>query len=136
MAAPHRIVIIEDDIDVRSLLEVMLDLDERFEVAGIAADGYDGVSMAQERAPDAVILDLELPGIGGLDVLALIATRAPSARIVVFSAFPDPITLIDVLRLGADAYLDKATAWSELLPTLAALCDDGHRFAASQSQVS
>jgi DNA-binding NarL/FixJ family response regulator len=136
MGAPHRIVIIEDDVDVRALLEVMLDLDDRFEVVGIAADGYDGISMARERAPDAVILDLELPGIGGLDVLALIATRSPEARIVVFSAFPDPITLIDVLRLGADAYLDKATAWAELLPTVASLCEDGQRLAASQSQVS
>lgn len=117
-------MIIEDDADVRDLLEVMLDLDDRFELVGAAADGHAGVAMVRERAPDAVILNLELPGLGGLDAIGLIGMQSPQTRILVFSAFPDPITLIDVLMLGADAYLDKATAWSDVLPTLAMLCDD------------
>jgi DNA-binding NarL/FixJ family response regulator len=120
---PHRIVIVEDDEEVRSLIELMIEHDERFAVVGIAADGHAGVSLASELRPDAVILDLELPGVAGLDAVGLIGMRSPESRIVVFSAFPDPITLIDVLRLGADAYLDKATAWAELLPTLASLCE-------------
>jgi DNA-binding NarL/FixJ family response regulator len=122
MAAPHRIVIIEDDSDVRSLLEVMIDLDDRFELVGTAADGHAGVAIVRDLDPDAVILDLEMPGLTGLDTLGMIGSISPRARIVVFSAFPDPITLMDVLRLGADAYLDKATAWKELLPTVVGLC--------------
>jgi DNA-binding response OmpR family regulator len=124
MADPYRIVVIEDDDEVRSLLELMIELDERFVLAGIAVDGHAGVAMVDELLPDAVVLDLEMPGLSGLDVIVVIGQHAPQhIPIVVFSAFPDPITLIDVLRLGADAYLDKATAWSELLPTLAAVCD-------------
>lgn len=118
----HRIVIVEDDEEVRSLLELMLEHDERFELVGVAVDGHAGVAMVAERRPDGVILDLELPGLAGLDAIGLMAMRAPDTKIVVFSAFPDPITLMDVLRLGADAYLDKATAWSELLPTLSSVC--------------
>jgi DNA-binding NarL/FixJ family response regulator len=122
MAAPLRVVIVEDDEEVRSLLELMLEHDDRFEVDGLAVDGHAGVAMVAERRPDAVILDLEMPGLSGLDAIGLMGMRSPDTRIVVFSAFPDPITLIDVLRLGADAYLDKASAWSELLPTLASVC--------------
>ena len=122
MAAPIRVVIVEDDEEVRSLLELMIEHDERFEVEGMAVDGHAGVAMVSERRPDAVVLDLEMPGLSGLDAIGLMGMRSPETRILVFSAFPDPITLIDVLRLGADAYLDKATAWSELLPTLASLC--------------
>jgi DNA-binding NarL/FixJ family response regulator len=121
MAPPHRIVIVEDDAEVRSLLELMIEHDERFVVDGCAVDGHAGVALVNERQPDVVILDLELPGLTGLDAIGLIGLRSPDTRILVFSAFPDPITLIDVLRLGADAYLDKATAWAELLPTLATL---------------
>jgi two-component system, NarL family, nitrate/nitrite response regulator NarL len=121
--APHRIVIVEDDAEVRSLLELMIQHDERFVLDGSACDGHDGVSMVSASMPDAVILDLEMPGLSGLDAIGLIGLRSPSTRILVFSAFPDPVTLIDVLRLGADGYLDKASAWSELLPTLAALCE-------------
>lgn len=122
MAAPHRIVIIDNDTDVRDLLEVLIDLDDRFDLVGAAADGHAGVAIVRDLDPDAVILDLEMPGLTGLDTLGMIGMISPRARIVVFSAFPDPITLIDVLRLGADGYLDKATAWKELLPTVAGLC--------------
>lgn len=122
MTDPIRVGIVEDDDEVRSLLELLLHHDERFVVEGMAADGHAGVAMVSERRPDAVVLDLELPGLSGLDAVGLIGMRSPETRIVVFSAFPDPITLIDVLRLGADAYLDKATAWSDLLPVLASLC--------------
>jgi DNA-binding NarL/FixJ family response regulator len=121
--APHRIVIVEDDEDVRGLVELMLEVDDRFEVIGLAADGHAGVAMVTERTPDAVILDLELPGLSGLDAIGLMGLRSPNTRILVFSAFPDPVTLIDVLRMGADSYLDKATAWSDLLPTLSSLCE-------------
>jgi DNA-binding NarL/FixJ family response regulator len=119
----HRVVVVEDDEEVRSLIELMLEVDERFELIGAAADGHAGVAMVSERQPDAVILDLELPGLSGLDAIGLMGLRSPDSRILVFSAFPDPVTLIDVLLLGADGYLDKASAWSELLPTLANLCE-------------
>jgi DNA-binding NarL/FixJ family response regulator len=123
MAAPYRIVIVEDDDEVRSLLELMIEHDDRFVVDGVAVDGHGGVSLVTELQPDAAIIDLELPSLSGLDAIGLMGIRSPRTRIVVFSAFPDPITLMDVLRLGADAYLDKATAWAELLPTLASLCE-------------
>jgi two-component system, NarL family, nitrate/nitrite response regulator NarL len=124
MAAPLRIALVEDDPDVRSLIELLLDVDERFVHIGSATDGASGVTLVAELAPDAVILDLELPGLSGLDAARLIGDQSPGTRIVVFSAFPDPITLIDVLKAGVDAYLDKARAWAELLPTIAAVCAD------------
>jgi DNA-binding NarL/FixJ family response regulator len=117
-----RLLLIEDDADVRTLLEVMIEHDDRFELVGTAADGALGVSEAARLAPDAIVLDLELPELHGLEAIPLLRRQAPGSRIVVFSAFPDPFTLFDVVRLGADAYVDKATTWSELLPTLAAVC--------------
>ena len=117
-----RLVIVEDDDEVRALIELMVELDDRFEHVGSAVDGHAAVALVSEQRPDAVVLDLELPGLGGLDAIGLMGLRSPESRIVVFSGFPDPVTLIDVLRLGADAYLDKGAAWSELLPTVASLC--------------
>jgi DNA-binding NarL/FixJ family response regulator len=118
-----RLLLIEDDADVRSLLEVMIDHDDRFELAGTAADGALGVAEAERLSPDAIVLDLELRELHGLEAIPVLRERAPRARIVVFSAFPDPFTLFDVVRLGADAYVDKATTWAELLPTVAAVCE-------------
>lgn len=112
---------IDDDLDVRDLLEVLFDLDERFELVGSAADGPSGIDLVRDLVPDAVVVDLELPGIDGLSVIEAVRSLALDIRVIVFSAFPDPFTLFDVLQRGADGYLNKATAWSELLPTLAGL---------------
>ena len=119
---PHSVLVIDDDPDVRSLIEVLFELDDRFDVVATVADGRSGVAAATELRPDVVVVDLELPDIDGLAVVAEVRANVPDARVVVFSAFPDPFTLIEVLRSGAHTYLDKATAWAELVPTVAGLC--------------
>lgn len=116
-----RVVIVDDDADVRSLLEVVFEVDGRFEVVGTAIDGAQGVALVERAQPDVVVLDLRLPVMDGLTAIPLLRRCAPHARIVVFSAFPDPFTLLDVLRRGADSYIDKAMAWSDLVPTITGL---------------
>ena len=118
----RRVVVIDDDEDVRDLLQLLIELDDRFELAGVAHDGPAGVALVEEETPDAVVLDLDLPHANGVDVLRHVHAVAPETRIVVFSAYPDPLTLVDVLREGAHDYLAKGSAWSELLPAVAALC--------------
>ena len=127
MMRPWRVVVIEDDDEVLGLLEVLFELDGRFEVVGTAASGDTGAAMVADLQPDVVILDLELPRVSGLSTLPVLRATAPDTRVVVFSAFADPMTLVDVLQLGADDYLDKATTWSELLPTIAALFEQDTR---------
>jgi DNA-binding NarL/FixJ family response regulator len=121
----YRVVVIDDEPDLRILIEVMLDVDERFRLVGQAASGDEGVRVAETLQPDVIVLDLQLPGIDGMSALPELRRVSPRSRIVVFSAFPDPYTLLEVVRRGADAYLDKATAWSQLLNTLAAVCEAG-----------
>ena len=120
----HRVIVIDDDRDVRELLQVLLDLDERFDLVGIAQDGADGLRQVTDKDPDAVVVDLDLPELDGLRVIAEVRANDRNIPIVVFSAFPDPYTLLEVLRCGADAYLDKAVAWAELVPTLLSLCEE------------
>jgi DNA-binding NarL/FixJ family response regulator len=68
------------------------------------------------------VVDLELPDMSGMVVIAEIRAGLPASRIVVFSAFADLLTLFDALRSGADGYLDKASTWAELVPIVAELC--------------
>ena len=118
----RRVVVIDDDEDMRSLIEILIAVGGRFRVVGTGADGHEGVAVATRLQPDVVILDLEMPHLDGLGAIPLIRERVPNAVIVVFSAFPDPYTLLDVLELGADAYLDKAGAWQQLVEALDTLC--------------
>lgn len=118
-----RVVVVDDDEDLRNLIEVMIDQDSRFRLVGAAQDGVEAVSLVARLQPDAVILNVRLPGLDGIDALPLLRRRAPKAKMVAYSTFPDPWTLAAVLQAGADTYLDVRATWSELLPTLEALLD-------------
>jgi DNA-binding NarL/FixJ family response regulator len=122
-----RVVVIDGDGDVRDLLEAMLGVADGLHLVAVAADVETGLARVAEAQPDVVVLDLDLPegeGEGGEGIPAVARLRAacPGSRIVVFSAFPDPLTLVEVLRRGADEYLDKARAWADLVPTIELLC--------------
>ena len=121
MTIQQRVVVVDDDEDVLELLSLMFELDDRFELVGMADNGHDGVALIDHLVPDAVVVDLDLPGVDGLAVVDHVRSVGFDVRVVVFSAFPDPFTLLEVLRHGAHGYLNKATAWSELLPLLAGL---------------
>ena len=121
---PHSIVVIDDDPDVRALVEVLFEVDVRFDVVASVGAGRAGVDAVRRWQPEAVVVDLDLPDIDGMAVIAEVRSALPEARIVVFSAFADPFTLLDALRSGADGYLDKASAWAELVPTVAVLCGE------------
>lgn len=117
-----RVLLVDDDEEMRDLLEIMLEEDGRFCVVGHAADGRQALRLAERYLPDVVVLDLQMPGMDGLTALPGLRARLPGARIVVLSAFPDPITLADTVELGVDGYIDKGRSWCELIPTLAGLC--------------
>ena len=117
-----RVLLVDDDEDLRALLEILLEEDGRFRIAGHASDGREALRLAERYHPDVVVLDLQMPGMDGLTALPGLRARLPNAQIVVLSAFPDPITLADTVELGVDGYLDKGRSWCELIPTLAGLC--------------
>lgn len=128
MASPEdektfRVVLVDSDDDVRALLEVILAFAPAFRIVGAAANAHDGVGLVRRLAPDVIAMNLELPDMDALDAIGLVRQDSPDTKIVVFSSVPDPITLCDVVRRGADAYVDKENAWSELIPTMSSLCD-------------
>ena len=117
------VLLVDDDPDVRGLMDVMLGEEERFSVVGHARDGAEALRLADLARPDVIVLDLHMPGMDGFTALPRLRNCLPEARIVVVSAFPDPYTLVEAVQRGADGYIDKSRVWAELLPTLRGLCD-------------
>lgn len=104
-ALAARILIVEDDPDTRHGLRIALSaIGHRVDVAD---DGQTALVQVAAHAPDLVLLDLGLPGMGGLEVLRRLRHRLPAARIVVLSAWDEQRYEPEALAAGATMYLEK-----------------------------
>jgi DNA-binding NarL/FixJ family response regulator len=118
---PIGMLLVADDGDLLAAISTLVDLDERFRLTGTVAD-VDGAARAAGTGwPEVVVVDLDIAD-GGADLVRELRLRAPGVKLVAISSFPDPLTLFGVLARGGDAYLDRATAWTDLLPTVCELC--------------
>ena len=101
------LLIVDDDASMRDLLRLTFELHPEFDVLAEAANGDDAVSAAQSHQPDAVILDVMMPGTDGLEALPRILGASPQAKIIVFSAYATVPIVQQALEAGASLVLEK-----------------------------
>jgi DNA-binding NarL/FixJ family response regulator len=101
-----RVLLADDHSVVRKGLRMQLQQDQ-FEVVGEAADGRQAVQMAETENPDVVIMDVVMPGLGGIEATAQIVKRNPKTGVVIFSMHADDTYLARALAAGARGYLLK-----------------------------
>lgn len=109
-ARPVRVVVVDDNDDVRMLLRVELGRDARFEVVGEAVDGNEAIALADALRPDLMVLDRSMPGLGGIEALPEIRRRSPETGIILYTAHSDALTDQAALSAGALGVLDKIAA--------------------------
>ena len=105
--SPKRILVIEDETDIREMLSLRLKR-EKFDVIE-ASEGISGLKKAQEELPDLVLLDLMLPFVSGLDILRKLRANRKTAQtpVIIVSAKGDESDVVVGLELGADDYIVK-----------------------------
>lgn len=109
-----RVLIADDHRMLREALRLVLE--PECEIVGEAASGEDAVAIALKSRPDVVVLDLSMPGIGGLDAAHQLARRVPACKVLILSQYEDDEYVIEALSQAHVAgYLTKADAASELL---------------------
>lgn len=118
-----RVVVADDEAPVRALLGITLSMERDFQVVGEAADGVQALALIEQQHPDAVVLDLMMPVLAGLEAIPRIRETCPECRIVVFSALSADQAESDALTRGADAYVEKTRFVTELCDTLHRVCD-------------
>jgi len=112
-----RVIIIDDHALFRDGLKGLLE-QRNIHVAGVAADGKEGIELAREIRPDIVLLDLRMPHMGGLDVLPVLRKDLPETPVVMLTTSNDESDLIKALRTGAQGYLLKDMEPDELVGAL------------------
>jgi DNA-binding NarL/FixJ family response regulator len=110
-----RVLIADDHAVVRQGLRTYLELQDDIDVVGEAADGDEAVAAAGELGPDVVLLDLVMPGAGGLSALGALPAAAPGARVLVLTSFGDDERVFAALRAGAAGFLLKDVEPAELV---------------------
>jgi two-component system invasion response regulator UvrY len=113
-----RILLADDHAMLRAGLRALLSDERDFEVVGEAGDGREAVALAEELRPDVVVMDISMPGIGGLEAIDRILAREPAARILVLSAHEDAMHARRVLKAGAVGYLTKRSAAEALMQAI------------------
>ncbi len=132
MTRPISVLIVDDHPVVRRGLRVLLEVQDGIEVAGEAGDGATALALAAEHAPDVILLDLKLPGMDGIAVLAELKARDSAARVLVLTSATDPASASLAVRSGAAGVLYKDVDPDALVRAIRSV-HDGHLLLAPEA---
>lgn len=114
---PLRVVVADDEPDLRLLLRMQLGRRPDVEVVGEAAEGAEAVAVAVEQRADVVVMDLLMPGTSGFEAIGLLQVKAPEIAVVAYTAVAGEFVRTEMARLGVELVLKSG----EVEPLLAAL---------------
>jgi DNA-binding NarL/FixJ family response regulator len=122
-----RIVLIDDQEEVRELLGAMLSMQPGFEIVGLASSGYEGIMLTERTKPDIVLTDLRMPGINGIQTTQEIVRRCAACRprILLMTAYDDDEYVLEAIEAGASGYLLKNTELEDIANAIRLVHSDG-----------
>jgi NarL family two-component system response regulator LiaR len=113
-----RLMLVDDHAIVREGLRTLLSDVPDLDLVGEAADGPSAVAMAAALLPDVILLDLVMPGMGGIEVLKRILAQQPACRIVVLTSFAEDHNVLDAMQTGAAGYMLKDVLQADLVEAI------------------
>jgi two-component system, NarL family, response regulator NreC len=125
MSTPVRILTCDDHSVVRAGLRLILDPLPDFQIAGEAASAEELLDLVERWRPDVVLMDLSMPGMGGLEAIARIRQAVPEVKILVFTVHADEAYFFRALKAGADGYVLKGASSDELVAALHLVAQGG-----------
>ncbi len=121
MTGLTRVLIADDHAILRAGLRLLLEAQPDMEIVGEANNGAEVLAQAETVQPDLILLDLTMPGLGGLEVLPLLRQRSPHSRVLILTMHDDEGYLHQALQAGAAGYVLKKAVDSELVNAIRAV---------------
>jgi DNA-binding NarL/FixJ family response regulator len=112
---PVKVLIFEDNRSLREGLEQLLASAGGIEVCGAFADAREGGRLAKAHAPDVILMDIDMPGVTGIEALKEIKSALPATQIVMLTVFDDDKNIFESIKAGASGYLLKKTPPAKII---------------------
>lgn len=119
------VLLVDDHELVRTGIEHLLRQSSDINVVGVAGSGEEAIAQADRLNPDVVLMDINMPGIGGIEACRKISQKHPQVKIVALSVYADGPFPHQLLSLGAEGYLSKSCPPSELINAVRAVHSGG-----------
>ena len=127
-ASKIRVLVADDHAGFRHGLVALLASDPGVEVVGEAEDGHEAVEKSLKRSPDVVLMDLQMPGLNGIEATRRILQEDPGIGVLVLTMFEDDDSVVSVMRAGARGYVLKNASPSGVLEVLRSVAKGEARF--------
>jgi DNA-binding NarL/FixJ family response regulator len=120
MALPFkkRVVLVEDDQEIRNSFSLIVNSSPKFTVVEGYGSGEDAISSLHRDKPEIVLMDIELPGMNGIQATRTIKDKSPATEIVMVTVYEDSDLVFEALKAGASGYITKSANYMELLSAL------------------
>ena len=109
------VLVVDDQTAIREAMAIVIDLQDDLQVSGTAPDGETAVKAAAQHRPDVVLMDLNMPGIGGAEATRLILEADDGIAVVVLTTYADEESILAALGAGARGYLTKDAGRADIL---------------------
>lgn len=120
-----KVLIVDDHAILREGIRALLSLYPDLEVVGEASDGLEAITKARQLAPDIVLMDVAMPGLGGLEATIEIRKQTPGSRVVILTQHDDSEYIFPILKAGASGYVLKKAVGTELVAAIRAVHQGG-----------
>ena len=121
----RKVCLVEDDEILRNSYELIINNYDKYCVVGAYGTCETFLKNAIRDAPDVVLMDINLPGMNGIDGISKLKKKLPNVEIIVFTVYEDKDIIIEALRAGATGYLLKHTRYAEVLEGLDNILEGG-----------
>jgi len=127
------VVLVDDHRIVRDVIKEILVRSQEFEIVGEAGSGPDAIQICRQTNPDLVVMDINLPGVNGIEATSELKRHCPHSRVLMLSMHDDEDSVMAAVRAGARGFVLKKACSAELLDAMRTVARGGTYFSAQVS---
>jgi DNA-binding NarL/FixJ family response regulator len=120
-----KIVIVEDQSDLRESYSLIINGTNLYEVIGLYPTAEEAIAKMQKRTPDIILMDIQLPGMSGIEATRIIKERNHLIEVIMLTVHDDDEFVFDSLKAGASGYIIKGTSYLEMIEALDEMVSGG-----------